>query len=93
MELEQQAQRGTEAERLLEHPLLVEAFAVIEQDITDKWTNSPARDSDGRERLWTQLKLLQRVRAEIQTVAETGKVAQATLAQRFREAGQRLLHG
>lgn len=93
MELEQQAQRGTEAERLLAHPLLVEAFDLIEQDIKDKWTNSPARDSDGREALWTQLKLLHRVRAQIHDVAETGKVAQATLAQRLREAGTRLVRG
>ena len=91
MELEEQAQRGTEAERLLSHPLLVEAFDLIEQDIRDKWTNSPARDVDGREALWTQLKLLQRVRAELQQVAETGKVAQATLLQKAREAGRRLL--
>lgn len=92
MELEQQAQRGTEAERLLEHPLLVEAFDLIEQDIRDKWTNSPARDVDGREALWTQLRLLHRVRAEIQTVAETGKVARATLLQKAREAGRKLLN-
>lgn len=81
--LEEQAQRGEQAAKLLEHPLLVEAFSVIEQDIRDKWTNSPARDVDGRERLWTQLRLLQRVRGEIQSVAETGKVARVTLLQRL----------
>lgn len=91
MELEEQAQRGMEAERLLSHPLLVEAFDLIEQDIRDKWTNSPARDVDGREALWTQLRLLQRVRAELQSVVETGKVAQATLLQKAREAGRKLL--
>lgn len=83
MELEQQAQRGHEAQQLLLHPLLVEAFDKIEQDIRDKWTNSPARDVDGRESLWTQLKLLHRVRAEIQQVAESGKVAEKTLLQRI----------
>lgn len=90
---EEKAQRGTEAERLLSHPLLVEAFDLIEQDIRDKWTNSPARDVDGREALWTQLRLLHRVRAEIQEVAETGKVAQATLAQKALAAGRRIWNG
>lgn len=90
---EEKAQRGTEAERLLSHPLLAEAFSVIEQDIQDKWQSSPARDTDGREKLWMQLKLLHRVRAEIQAVAETGKVAQATLAQRALAAGRRIWNG
>ncbi len=81
--LELQAQRGEQAAKLLEHPLLVEAFDLIEQDIQSKWTNSPARDVDGRESLWTQLRLLHRLRAEIQQVAETGKVARATLLQRI----------
>lgn len=83
MDLEQQAHRGEQAAKLLEHPLLVEALSLIEQDITDKWTNSPARDTDGRESLWTQLKLLQRLRLELQQVAETGKVAKATILQRI----------
>lgn len=81
--LELQAQRGEQAKQLLAHPLLVDAFDKIEQDIRDKWTNSPARDVDGREALWTQLRLLHRVRAEIQQVAENGKVAEKTLLQRI----------
>lgn len=92
MELEQQARRGTDAEALLRHPLLVEAFSTIEQDIEAKWRDSPARDVEGREQLWTQLKLLHRLRAEIQQVAESGKVAEATIAQRLRAAGVSLLH-
>lgn len=83
MELEEQANRGDQAAKLLQHPLLVEAFDLIEQDIRDKWTNSPARDVEGRESLWTQLRLLHRLRVEIQAVAENGKVARATLLQRI----------
>lgn len=93
MELEEQASRGQQAKNLLAHPLLTEAFSVIEQDIQDKWQNSPARDSEGREQLWTQLKLLHRVRSELQQVVETGKVAEATLSQRLREAGRRIWPG
>jgi hypothetical protein len=93
MELEEQAQRGEQARKLLEHPLLAEAFQIIEQDITDKWQNSPARDSEGRERLWTQLKLLHRLRGELELVVENGKAAEATLLQQLQAAGRRIWNG
>lgn len=81
--LEEQARRGDQADKLMQHPLLVEAFSLIEQDIQHKWQNSPARDAEGREGLWTQLKLLHRLRLEIQAVAENGKIARQTLLQRL----------
>lgn len=93
MEIEEQATRGQQAKNLLAHPLLAEAFSIIEQDIQDKWQNSPARDSEGREQLWAQLRLLHRVRSELQQVVEHGKVAEETLMQRLREAGRRTLRG
>jgi len=82
MELEEQANRGDQAAKLMEHPLLVEAFDLIEQDIRDKWAGSPARDTQGREQLWTQLRLLHRLRGQIQYVAESGKVARQSLLAR-----------
>lgn len=91
MQLEEQAQRGVDARKLMEHPLLVEALATIEQDIQAKWRDSPARDVEGREQLWTQLKLINRLRAEIFQIAEHGKVAEASLARRLKEAGASLL--
>lgn len=83
---ELEARRGEEARQLLEHPLLAEAFALVEQNITQAWQDSPARDHEGRESLWLQLKLLRKVRGELETVVETGKVARATLAQRAAQA-------
>lgn len=81
--LEHEIQRGKDAEYLLQHPLLVEAFEVIEKEVTEQWQNSPARDVEGREKLWLSLKLLNRLQAQIKSVVETGQVAQATLAQRI----------
>lgn len=89
MELEQQAHRGDQAAKLMEHPLLVEAFDLIEQDIRDKWANSPARDTEGRESLWTQLRLLHRLKGQIQYVAESGKVAKQSLLERAAQALRR----
>lgn len=84
------ARRGEQARQLLEHPLLVEAFDLIEQEYTEQWKSSPARDQDAREKLWLSLKLLHRLRGQLETVVETGKVAQATLAQRALEAAREI---
>lgn len=81
--------RGEEARQLLEHPLLADAFDAIEADVMRQWQDSPARDVDGREKLWLTLKLLGRVKGQLESVVETGKVAQATLAERAMEAARR----
>lgn len=83
---EHEVQRADRARQLLEDELLVEAFQTIEQELTNAWQSSPARDIEGRESLWLQLKLLRLVRSKLETVVETGKVAQASLLQRAREA-------
>ena len=86
MSPEQEVQRGQDAKRLLEEPLLQEAFEVIEQEIMEKWKTAPARDVDGREKLWMMLHLLGRVRSHLESVMASGHLAEATLAQRARRA-------
>lgn len=83
---EQEVSRGEQARDLLNHPLLVEAFDLIEGETIKAWEDSPARDTEGRERLWLQLKLLRRLRGHIESVVDSGKMARATLAQRAAEA-------
>ena len=85
------ARRGEEARQLLEHPLLVEAFELIEQEHIERWKNSPARDEEGRQSIWLSLKNLHKVRGHLEHVMATGKVAQATLAQLALEAANNLL--
>lgn len=79
--------RGERANQLLTDPLLVEAFGIVEQELTNQWQNSPVRDAEGREKLFLTLKCLQKARAHLTSVLETGVMAKATLAQR---AGQTL---
>lgn len=86
MKLEEELQRGQMAEYLLSHPLFVESFDLIEKEVMEEWKNSPSRDADGREKLWTMMKLLQRLKANIQTVAETGKLAEMSLMQKAKQA-------
>jgi hypothetical protein len=83
---EMEIKRGQDAAQLLAHPLLVGAFETIETEIVSKWQNSPARDAEGREKLWMMLHLLRRVKLHLESHVETGKVAQATLAQKAAQA-------
>lgn len=72
---------GQEAERLLNDPLLLHAFELIEKDIQDQWLNSPARDVDGREKLHLMTKLLHRLKGQLQSVVENGQIMQRALEQ------------
>jgi hypothetical protein len=71
---DEELRRGEQAQALLEHPLLVEAFEKIEQEVTDAWKTSPQRDVDGRERLHLTICLLHKLKEQIQEVAETGQL-------------------
>lgn len=94
---ERMVQRAEEAKQLLANPLFAEAFAAIREEVIEQWTNSKATEEAGREKLWLTLKLLDRLQSQITQVVHTGKVAQASLLQRAKEAalktGQRLYNG
>lgn len=74
--------RGERARQLLDEPLIVEAFALIEQEYIKAWQDSPARDVEGREKLFLSLKNIQKVRGHLLQVMDSGKMAKASLAQR-----------
>ena len=80
MSLELEQRRGAQARRLLEEPLLVEAFAAVEDSLRRQWEASDDGEAGLRERLWLMLKLLRRVRALLIEVMETGHLAEAQLA-------------
>lgn len=84
-------ERGRQAAELLEHPLMKEAFSTIRQEFTQAWQNSPARDQEGREKLWQLLKLTDRLESFLTETVTTGKMATMqieeakTLAQRMKD--------
>lgn len=85
MTLDEEQRRGHEAEMLLENPLLVEAFKVIEAELKNKWAESGSSEQESRERIWLMLKLLDRVKFQVETVVQTGQLAKFTLAQKASE--------
>ena len=77
--LEQRLFQGDQARLVLENEAFGAAFDAIEAEVTEQWKNSPARDADGRERLWSYLMMLRKVKAQLTTTLETGKLAQMEL--------------
>jgi hypothetical protein len=90
-QLRGEVERGRQATDLLEHPLMAEAFEAIRQRYLSEWENSPARDSQGREKIWTYLKQLEAVKAHLTEVVTTGKMAQ--MEQEERSLAKRLKDG
>jgi hypothetical protein len=85
---EQRAYNGDRAREILENEVYQQVFADLKTEITEQWTNSPARDEEGREKLWLMLSLANKLQAMLQTTLDTGKLArldlehQRTLAQK-----------
>lgn len=84
--LEAEIQRGQKAAQLLAEPLIADAFAAFAREVQERWTQSPARDVEGREKLYLMLKASERVETHLRSLIESGKIAEATLKQRVAQA-------
>jgi len=94
--LEQRLYNGDRAREVLENEEFIAAFEAIEQELLETWKHSPARDPDGREKLWAYLHLLTKVKTQLTQTLETGKLAklelehQRTLKERMRDGWRSL---
>lgn len=77
-----ESERGQRARRLLADPLLQESFAAVERAIRDAWAATADDQERARERLWLMQRLLGRLKAELESVVETGRLADLELAAR-----------
>jgi len=71
--------RGARAEALLKNELLQEAFVTLERDYVEAWKIAPARDTDGRERLWQAVNIIGKVRDHLVKIVNDGKLSQRHL--------------
>lgn len=85
----QEISRGQEAQRLMEHPLMVEAFSVIERTLLDNLKQVPVTDAALEREYVRTLQLLGKLRGHFVEAMETGKLARATKEQR-ESMGQKL---
>lgn len=79
MDIEQQKLRALRARQLMEEPLIVEVFETIETQILEQWKSAPARDSEGREKLWMMMKLTDRLKLHFVSILESGQLADAQM--------------
>lgn len=92
-----ETERARQAQELMEHPLFKEALDLYRQRLMDEWASSPARDTEGRERLWLMAKTAEVVPQHLKELMETGKLASTqleqkrTLRERAKSWGQGLL--
>ena len=83
---------GNRAKEVLENEVFIQAFEDIKKEIVTQWEQSPARDSEGREKLWNLLKLADKLEMNLKTTLETGKLAmleiehKRTLKERLQDA-------
>lgn len=72
--------RGNEAKRLLDEPLLKEAFDAVERDTVNELKRMPIWEADRKRRdLVHRLQLLEDVRQHLQAVIAAGKQVAARM--------------
>jgi transposase len=77
--LERDAMRGRRAEQLLADELVTEIFETMRAEYIKAWEDSPARDSEGRERLWQAVQIVGKVRTHLQSMVGSGSLAKAEI--------------
>ena len=75
MNLEQQVERGAQADALLRSTIYQEGWTNVRQAIHEQWESCPLRDREGAHELRLMLKLLNDVQAVFESVVADGKVA------------------
>jgi hypothetical protein len=69
----EERERG--AKLLLDNPLFVEAFETLEKELLLSWSRTNSNDVSQRESCWLATRLLERLKAHITSIVETGHMA------------------
>ena len=72
----EELRRADEAKRLLDNPLFKEAFSTIREELIKHLLNTRVAEELERDRLYITIKALDLVEQHIQSVLETGKLAE-----------------
>lgn len=69
------AARASQAQRLMDDPLLVEALGNIRSAAIKAWEGTPVADQQSREIAWLTVKVVGRIEAELQSIIDNGAIA------------------
>jgi len=72
----EELRRADDAKRLLDNPLFKEAFKTIREELIKHLLNTRVAEELERDRLYITIKALDLVEQHIQSVLETGKLAE-----------------
>ena len=72
----EELRRADDAKRLLDNPLFKEAFITIREELIKHLLNTRVAEELERDRLYITIKALDLVEQHIQSVLETGKLAE-----------------
>lgn len=67
--------RANRAKDILNDPLMIEAFQLLEAQVIEEWEKCPVRDRDGREFLWMLYKNTRKFKGILQGFIERGRLA------------------
>lgn len=81
MQLLNEIERARLARDVTDSPVYKEAFESYRERLLQQWADSPARDIEGRERLWLMLKTAETVQSHLAELMQTGKMAAVQLEQ------------
>lgn len=81
LKLADESQRGSEARQIIANPVFADAMKQLKREIIEKWSDCPARDTEGREWLWKHYQAALRFEQIITSIMETGKMADISLEQ------------
>ena len=73
---EKRISKGNAAEKLLNDPIISEAFEKLETKYNSAWVSSGLEDSQKRETLYLSIRALGELKLELESMINTGKIAQ-----------------
>ena len=76
MEKGEEIARADQAKQILEHPLYVEALTTVKEALVQHLLDTRVAEEVERDRLYITIKALELVNQHIQSVLETGKLAE-----------------
>lgn len=82
---EQEIREGMDAAQVLESPAFQKAFASLEQELLQSWQMTGVKAQEDRERLYLMIKLLQKVKTNLESLMATGVMQKRRLMELEKE--------
>ena len=79
---EETIHRANKARQILEEPLLIEAFSIMEKDVIEMFVSCPERDREGLQLLQQHIRNVRKLRNILLGIIENGKMAEHQIRQK-----------